>query len=69
LLVEQQRHETFHEWSHDVPRVIPLSGQQPLNCATVGDITAQQVIPCVLDIPEMDVKMLTKDRDYEMLAM
>jgi hypothetical protein len=35
----------------------------------MGEITAQQVIPCVFDIPEVDVKMLTRDGGDSMLAV
>ena len=48
--------------------VVPLLDRQPLNDATMRDITAQQVIPRVLDIPEMHIKMLAHDRGYDMLA-
>ena len=47
---------------------VPILDRQPLNDATMRDITAQQVIPGVLDIPEMQVKMLAHDRGYDMLT-
>ena len=52
-----------------MPDVIPLRSRQPLNAAAVGDITAQQMIPGVLDIPKREVKRLAKERGDNLLAM